>query len=181
MCSSDLGLVDGLGELADHRQVGHDNADGDRAHAGESDIGDPQLDEQAADHGDQDVEQVAHIAHHRAEDIAVPVGPLRIGEEPLVERGEVGLRGLLVVEDLDDLLPAHDLLDEALLGGERVLLGDHVPRGRAAQPAGDLDHDGDHDDDEDRQPQAVVEHHGEHGAQGQPGLDERGHRLADEL
>ena len=86
-----------------------------------------------------------------------------------------------MVEDLDDLLPAHDLLDEALLGGERVLLGDHVPRGRAAQPAGDLDHDGDHDDDEDRQPQAVVEHHGEHGAQGQPGLDEGRHGLADEL
>ena len=133
------------------------------------------------DQGDQDVEQVPHVAQRWHEDVAVAVRLLRVREELLVVLQEVAFGGLLVVEDLDDLLPVHHLLDEALLGGQGRLLADHVPCRGPAQSPRERHHDpGDHND-QGGEPHRVAEHCDGDDGDGEGRLDEGGDRLADEL
>lgn len=77
-------------------------------------------------------------------------------------------------EDLDDLLTRHHLLNEALGGGDRLLLADEVFRAAAADLLRDRDHGDDAEHEHQRQPKAEVEHDGEHHEHDRAGLNERG-------
>ena len=79
----------------------------------------------------EDVEQVADVHEDGHEGVRVAVGRARRRLELVVDLVEIGDRLVLVAEDLDDLLAAHDLLDVALERRDRTLLAQEV-LGRAA-------------------------------------------------
>ena len=88
---------------------------------------------------------------------------------------------VLVVEDLDDLLTVHHLLDIAFGSAESLLLADEV-LGRAASYVLGHDHHDDHAGKEhERHPDAVVEHHADTADDDQQGLDNLGQSHGNKL
>ena len=79
----------------------------------------------------------------------------------VVDAVEVALCLLFMAEDLDDLLAVHHLLDEALRLTDGALLFEEVSARTAADDFGDEGHRDDAHNDDERQIQAVIEHHHE--------------------
>ena len=64
------GLSQCLRKVTHHSQEGDDNTDGDRAHPRKTKVRGVQLDHDAADQSDQDVENISDVAQRRHEHIA---------------------------------------------------------------------------------------------------------------
>ena len=173
-------LVDVAGELARHVEEGHKDGDVQRL-AGERHVRQPDEQEHAADERERHIEDVADVADDGAEDAGIGLRAEAVLKEGVVEPVEVLDALLLVAEDLDDLLTRHHLLNEALGGGDRLLLADEVFRAAAADLLRDRDHGDDAEHEHQRQPKAEVEHDGEHHEHDRAGLNERGQCLRDEL
>ena len=155
-------------ELLAHAEVRRDN--GDRKGRNERSVHHEILDgdirnraaerhEEAACERGEHVQKVTDVVHDRHEDICKAVCLARIGKELVVELVKIGLRGLLMAEDLDDFLAVHHFLDEALGLAERVLLADEVFGGFAADVLGRKRHADDAENHNDHQRHAVIEHH----------------------
>ena len=86
-----------------------------------------------------------------------------------------------MIEDLDHFLPVHHLLHEAFLYADRLLQADEVPGGAAAQLAGEQNHDNDAQQENKRQPDAVIQHHEEHADNNGAGTYQRRQGLPDQL
>ena len=151
-------LADGLREVADHTQEGHDDADRNDVDAEQVHVRGLFQDHDTTDDSDHDVHDVADVAQGRHEDVAVDVRLLRGVEEFLVVLDELVLGVLLVVEDLDDLLAVHHLFDEAFFVGESGLLSLHEATRQPAEPSGQEGHESAHDKDNKEEPHGVVEH-----------------------
>ena len=173
-------LVDVAGELARHVEEGHKDGDVQRL-AGERHVRQSDEQEHAADERERHIEDVADVADDGSEDAGIGLRAEAVLKESVVEPVEVLDALLLVAEDLDDLLTRHHLLNEALGGGDRLLLADEVFRAAAADLLRDRDHGDDAEHEHQRQPKAEVEHDGEHHEHDRAGLNERGQRLRDEL
>ena len=68
-----------------------------------------------------------------------------------------------MAEYLDDLLTCHHFFNKALHLAERMLLTDEVTGGAAANMLCDKRHADDAGDDDQRQPDAVIDHDGKDG------------------
>ena len=115
--------------------------------------------EKAARERGEHVQKVTDVVHDRHEDICKAVCLARVGKELVVELVKIGLRGLLMAEDLDDFLAVHHFLDEALGLAERVLLANEVFGGFTADVLGRKRHADDAENHNDHQRHAVIEHH----------------------
>ena len=130
-------LADRVDERAGQGQQGDERAEGERLDTGQTDVIDAGQRNGGTDDGEQDVEQIAHIADDRHGHIAPSV---RLGgrlKEFLVLLIEGLLSGVLMVEDLDDLLTIDGLLHEGVHVADPLLLLDEVSAGTAH----DLAHD----------------------------------------
>ena len=174
-------LADRLGEVADHSQEGHDDAYRDHVDAEQVQVRGLTQDHDAADDRDDDVHDVADVTQGRHEDVAVSIRLLGGVEELGVVLDELVLGVLLVVEDLNDLLAVHHLLDEPFLVGQSLLLGLHVAAREPSKLPGQERHQTpDHEDDE-GQPHRVVEHRTDQHNDREARLNEGGNGLADHL
>jgi len=153
-------LVDVAGELPRHAQKRHDHGDGERQ-AGDAQIRRFVIDEHAAGDRHRDVDDVADVVEDRHQDVGIAVGQTRGVEQILVDLVKLLLRGVLMVEDLDDLLAVDHLFDVAFgLAGDLLLL-DEVVRGLAADLPRDDQADAGAQQDDQRHPDAVVHHDAE--------------------
>ena len=173
-------LVDVARELLGHVEERHEN--GDIQHlAREADIGKANEQEHAAHQRKADIEQVADVADDGAEHACIGVGAVAVFIEGIVELVKFLEGALLVAEDLDDLLAGHRFLNEALGLGHGLLLAQEEPGAAAADALGDRDHQHDADGQHQRQPEAEIEHDGEHDQHDRARLDKGGNGLGDEL
>ena len=170
-------LADRVDERTGEGEQRDEGAEGERLDAGQAEIVDAGQRNGCADDGEQDVEQVSHVADHRHGDVAPGV---RFGgrlEQLLVLLVEGLLRGVLVVEDLDDLLAVDGLLHEGVHVADPHLLLDEVAAGTAHDLAHDeVEQHGEHDHERgerNREPQ--------HGQQRRQRGDDRGEHLRERL
>ena len=186
-----------LGDLRDvcrklfaHAEVRRDN--GDRKGRNERSVQDKVLNgeirnraaerhEKAACERGEHVQKVTDVVHDRHEDICKAVCLACVGEELVVELVKIGLRGLLMAEDLDDFLAVHHFLDEALGLAERVLLADEVFGGFTADVLGRKRHADDAENDDHHQRHAVIEHHAHNADDGKSRGDEVRKALGNDL
>ena len=111
---------------------------------------------QAAAEGVVDIVQIAHGGHHGS---GVGVGPGGRLAVCLVPGIEALLRGSLMVEDLDDLLPLDHLLDVAVDLSQSALLGGEIPPAAAADNPDHQQHHPQHGEGDQRQHRAEDQHH----------------------
>lgn len=134
----------------------------------------PAQGEEGPHHGAEDVADVAQVGVHRHGDVAEGVGFVGAVKELPVALAEA-LQGLrFVAENLDHLLPVHDLLDVAVYHAQVLLLGLEIVGGLRGNDASDQNHP--HHDGHREQGQGNAE--GEHGHQGsdqgEQGVDDLG-------
>ncbi len=168
--------ADLTGELPLHVEERHGDADAE-GHTAQAQVRHLQEEQHAAVERQHDIKHVSDIAEDRHQGIRVAVRLLRHREKLVVDLVEIALRRILVVEDLDDLLTVHHLLDEALGLCNRRLLLHEVASGAAADLLHDLRHDDDAADHEDREPHTVVQHERENGDEDDARVQELRDRL----
>ena len=174
-------LADRVGERAGERQQRDQRADGQVARAGQAEVAHAGQRHRAADHGQQDVQQVAHVVDHRHRDVAVDVG-LGAGMEQLLVLGvERGGGGRLVVEDLDDLLAVDCLLHEGVDIAQGLLLLEEVAAGAADEHAHHHDQHHGEREHEQRDRHGQPQHGDQRRERGDGGLEHLRERLADRL
>ena len=173
-------LTDVAGELLRHVEERHDEADAERK-AGNTDVRRVVEQENAAYDRDDDVKHVADIVEDRHEHVRIAVCLFGVGEQRVVDLVKICFRLLLVAENLDDLLAVHQFLHEALGAAERLLLADEVARRVAADLPHNEEHEHDAEQDDERHPQAVVQHNAEDRDHGDRGNDELRHALGNHL
>lgn len=109
-------LRDVAGELLAHAEIRRDDRDRQRRDERacphkilHGEIGDDSAggDEHTAGKRGQDIEKISDVVHDRAKDVRKAVRVFRVMEQLLIQRVKVALGGLLVAEDLDDLLAVH--------------------------------------------------------------------------
>ncbi len=134
-------LGDGSVDVPAELEEDGDRSEGDRT--GSMDC------QQASDDGDEDVLDVADIAHHRHENIREAVGIEGGAVELFVQLVEPGLRLFFMGEDLDHLLTVDHLFDESVRFPQRLLLlhevGTAFTRHHGREPKGDRE--GEEDDE----------------------------------
>ena len=125
-------LADGHGEGAGQLQEGHDGAQRQPAHAADG--------QRAADHRQQNVLQVAQVAHDGAHDVAQLVGFVCLNVQRVVQLVEFVPGGGLVVEHLYHLLAVDHFFHKAVQRAQGGLLGHEIPGGFRADLLGDQHH-----------------------------------------
>ena len=168
---ADLG--DGLGEALVQADKGDDRADRDAR--------EPVYAEHRADDGDERIAQPADVGVDGHEQVGVAVCLVGTVAQLVVDLVEVGLGGLLVAEDLDDLLAVEHLLDEAVNYAEVALLPDVVLAGELGEVRGDEQHDHCGDDGDDGQRRVEHDHAYERGDHGDDRVDYLRNALAEQL
>ena len=150
-------LAERVDEGARQGEQGDEGAEGKLACAGETEVAHAGERHESTDDGKQNVEDVAHVAHDWHGHVAPGV---RFGgsvEQFLVLLVEGLLGGVLMVEDLDDLLTVDGFLDEGVHIADPHLLLDEVAAGAGDDGAHDYEQDrGEHEHEErdrHRQPQ----------------------------
>ena len=170
-------LTDRVDERTGQGQQGDERTEGERLDTSQTDVVDAGQRDGGSDDGEQDVQQVAHIADDRHGDVAPSV---RLGgrlEELLVLLVEGLLGGILVVEDLDDLLAVDGFLHEGVHVADPLLLLDEV----AAGTAHDLAHDEVQQNGERNHERGEWNGQPQHGQQRRGRGDNRGEHLRERL
>ncbi|KFI56632.1 HAD-superfamily hydrolase [Bifidobacterium callitrichos DSM 23973] len=156
-------------EAFDERQEAHERAQRETGGAGHR--------ERAADQRADHVADVAELVVDGAQIAGELVGLVGGVIQTVVDLTEVVFGGLLVREHLDDLLPGHHLLDEAVELADGPLLLREVRAGAAGQHLGQEHHDRGDDEHHTGQRHAQVDHRG----QDHDDLEHRGEDLRDGL
>ena len=137
--------------------------------------------QRTADHSAEHVAQVAQLAvdGHRRQ--RVGVGLVGAVEQLIVEFVELLDGGILVAENLDDLLAVHHFLDVAVDLAQLLLLLEEVLAGVAGEILGGQHHSADHDQGQYAQRHAEVKHGQKYADYRNDRIDQLGQALADEL
>ena len=175
-------VVHVAGKLLGHVQEGHQNGNAE-GQAGNADILQAGKQEKTAGKCQDNIKKIADVGHDGPEEAGIGVGLAADLIKLVIGSVEIGDAGRFMVEDLDDLLAAHQLLRQALHGAGGLLLAHKVTGAAAADHLGGIEH-GDNAKDEDKgQPEAEPEHDGEDGQDDGAGLDQirksLGHQLAE--
>ena len=174
-------LVDGHHKVPAQGQECGDAAQGQRSEAGQAQVGHI-ADGQCAAHDRQDdVDQVAHVVVHRAENVAQFVGFGGIFGQVVVPAVKLFLRLGLMIEDLDDLLAVHHFFNIPVQGGQGGLLFAEIFRAAAADLHGGFQHHEGSRDHHQRHPHAAAQHGDQHDGQRDHGRDRLRQHLADQL
>ena len=114
--------------------------------------------QRTADHSAEHVAQVAQLAVDGHRHQRVGVGLVGAVEQLIVEFVELLDGGILVAENLDDLLAVHHFLDVAVDFAQLLLLLEEVLAGVAGEILGGQHHSADHDQGQYAQRHAEVKH-----------------------
>ncbi len=131
--------------------------------------------------GAQHIADIAELCIDRTQDVGIRVCLIGRLVQLLIERIEFCDRFLLMIEDLDDLLPGHRLLDEAVQLSELLLLRDKIPSGHLRREHGAHHHHHYHGDRQYRQRNRQNQHLDQNGHHRDGAVDELRDRLADHL
>ena len=174
-------LRNGVCKPARERQERRNHAERERVHAGQTEVRRTGNGHRAADDGNDDILQVTDGVHHRHHAVGHTAGARGVFRPDAVAAVQLRLALLFVAEHLDDLLAVDHLFDIAVEIRQRRLLRHEV----AADAAGELAHkhkNERHDRaDDQRHPDADIQHAEEHDRQRKHGRHELGHGLRDHL
>ena len=171
------------GELPAHVEESDDGAHAYRrvVQPREREVAHAREHQRAADYRDQHEGDMPDIADGGHEDVGVAVRLAHVAAKLPVDGGEVTLRGFLVAEHLDDLLPVEHLFDETFRPAYGLLLFDEVLRALAADDLGDDEHDRHAPEDDEGEIDAASQHDDEQGDYARHGEDDAGQALRHEL
>ena len=173
-------LADRVHEGPRQREQRDDRANRERG-SGEAQVAPIAKRGEAAEDRGEHIEQIAHVADDRHQHVAVGVRARAGVVQALVAVVERRLCGVLVVEDLDDLLPVDRLLDEGVHVAELLLLHHEVAARTAHNHADEQQEQTGEHKDEDRVGNRQVEHRDERRKRGHTGCEHLRQRLADRL
>ena len=137
--------------------------------------------QRTADHSAEHIAQVAQLAVDGHRHQRVGVGLVGAVEQLIVEFVELLDGGILVAENLDDLLAVHHFLDVAVDFAQLLLLLEEVLAGVAGEILGGQHHSADHDQGQYAQRHAEVKHGQKYADYRNDRIDQLGQALADEL
>ena len=137
--------------------------------------------QRTADHGAEHIAQVAQLAVDRHGHQRVGVGLVGAVEQFIVEFVELLDGGFLVAEHLDDLLAVHHFFNVAVDLAQFLLLFEEELAGVAGKVLGGEHHHADHDQRQDAEGHAEVQHGQKYADNGDDGVDQLRQALADEL
>ncbi|CCX38489.1 uncharacterized protein BN452_02363 [Clostridium sp. CAG:1013] len=173
-------LADRARELFGHVQEGNHDADAE-SQAGNAHVGSACGEQHAAHNSHAHVQHVADIAQDRHEHVGVAVGLFGVVEQLVVDLVKLFLGFFLVAEHFDHFLAVHHFFHKAFRAADGLLLADKELGGLAADLFHHKDHGHHADHHHQSQPQAVIQHDGDHGDDSHSGDQQLGHALGDHL
>ena len=173
-------LVDITRELLCHIEKRHHNGNAECL-AGQGERGDRAQQQNAADQRYQNIKHISEVADNRPENACIGMRMRAVMAKRFIQRIKILLRLFLMAKYLNDLLPAHHLLHKALGFCNGCLLADKVFCAAAADLLCDKNHQHHAKQHHKRQPQAVIQHNGEHAEHNGTGLNKCGEGLGNKL
>ena len=165
-------LVDVTHELLTSVKERNDDVDSHRK-SGEREVNNAEYGHETAAYCKENVNDVSDVADDGRQDVGISVSLAAVFCKSVIELVELSLDLVLVIEDLNDLLAVHDLLNIAFRGGNSLLLSDEVLSRTCADLTCCKHHCNDSEDHDKRHPDTVVEHDDEYGNNYNTGSQDR--------